>query len=61
MHCQAPLYNNISIAGVVLPESMGALSMSGDLTLFNCGLTSLPDSFGDIVVGGFLSRPPLSP
>ena len=40
---------------VVLPESIGDLTVDGDLYLNNNKLESLPESFGSLTVGGDLN------
>ena len=38
-----------------LPESIGDLTLSGDLDLSYNQLTTLPESFGSLTVGGYLN------
>ena len=46
---------NWSYAGiVVLPESIGGLTVDGNLVLYANKLESLPESFGSLTVGGYL-------
>ena len=39
----------------VLPESIGSLTVGGDLSLHSNQLTSLPEGFGSLTVGGSLN------
>ena len=41
-----------------LPESIGDLTVRGDLILSGNQLTTLPESFGSLTVGGELILPP---
>ena len=41
-----------------LPESIGDLTVGGDLSLDQNQLTTLPESFGSLTVGGELILPP---
>jgi hypothetical protein len=44
-----------SLGRVVLPESIGDLTVDGDMALYSNQLESLPESFGSLTVGGQLN------